>query len=156
MRAVAGRAVQDEFRKQLDVAGGVRVSLPDGRAAVTSETAHWNGSSRRLTFPAALVFTAPNARFRAARADVDLGERLVRLRDLAGVTGGARIASARCDYRLKSAVLHLEPLEYREPAIRLQLSTAELNTRTRNFTGKQVTMKALIHDFQPARAGGRL
>jgi lipopolysaccharide export system protein LptA len=156
VRAVAGRAVQDEFRKQLDVAGGVRVSLPDGRAAVASETAHWNGSTRRLTFPEALVLTAPNARFRAARANLDLGERLIHLRDLDGETGGARIASARCDYHLKSAVLLLEPLEYREPAVQLHLGTAELNTRTRSFTGKQVTMKATIHDFQPARAGGRL
>lgn len=156
VRAVAGRAVQDEFRKQLDVAGGVRVSLSDGRAAVTSETAHWNGSTRRLSFPEALVLTAPNARFRAARADLDLGERLIHLRDLDGVTGGARIASARCDYRLKDASLLLEPLEYREPTLRLKLARATLNTRTRDFTGKQVNMKAILHDFQPARAGGRL
>jgi lipopolysaccharide export system protein LptA len=156
VRAVAGRAVQDEFRKQLDVAGGVRVSLPDGRATVSSETAHWNGSTRRLSFPEALVLRAPNTRFRAARANLDVGERLIHLRDLDGETGGARIASARCDYHLKSAVLLLEPLEYREPAVQLHLSTAELNTRTRSFTGKQVTMKATIHDFQPARAGGRL
>jgi lipopolysaccharide export system protein LptA len=155
-RAVAGCAVQDEFRKQLDVSGGVRVNLPDDRAAVSSATAHWSGASRRLTFPDSLLLTAPNARFRAARADLDFRTRLIHLRELDGITNGARIASARCDYRLKDASLLLEPLEYREPTLRLKLARATLNTRTRDFTGEQVIMKATLHDFRPDRAGGRL
>jgi lipopolysaccharide export system protein LptA len=154
-RAQAGRAVQDLTRNELQVEGGVRVRLEDGRARVTSDSAHWSAAEQRLTFPKPLLMTGPDAsRFRAARAEVDARARHVQLRAVNGVVGNARIASPSCDYRLSDHTLVMAPLDYRAPGVQLRLGRARLDTHARIFHGDQMTMKANVRDL--ARSGGAM
>lgn len=155
-RACAGRARQDQFRNTLEVAGGLRARLFEADAVVETPRAHWHGASRRLTLPEELTLTQAGNRFRARRAVIDFPEHRVRLARVRGMAGSARVESPACDYDLKSRLLRMERLEYRAPGLQATLARATLDTRTNDFYGEQVTMRAALRDVEPSRAGGRL